>query len=280
MRRKPIILLLLVTGIAVASVSAWLDTTTVRIREVEVSAPTLSRDVTILHVSDLHGVRFGSRQAGIAAVLGDADFDAVVINGDHVAGFDTPLEPALELLAVLQDRAPVVIVSKGNHDTDDVIDTLALHGAGPLRREDPEVLIAADAGRIVAVSPDRVGAVDGADAVIAVSHFPLTDDALMPGPGDPAATLLYLFGHTHGGQVRLPIIGALWAPGPTDADGMTVSRDDETNFFPEMRGRVLRGLSASDDRYVHVSAGLGTQGIRLRLLCPAEMTVITLRAGD
>ena len=104
-------MLLLVIVIAVAAASAWLDTTTVRIREVEVSAPTLSRDVTILHVSDLHGVRFGSRQAGIAAVLGDADFDAVVINGDHVAGFDTPLEPALELLAVLQDRAPVVIVS-------------------------------------------------------------------------------------------------------------------------------------------------------------------------
>lgn len=272
--------MLLVLGIAVAVASAWRDTTTVLVREVEVPTPGLTRDVTLLHVSDLHGVRFGSGQAGIAAVLGDLDFDAVVINGDHVAGFDAPVEPALELLAALQDRAPIVIVSKGNHDTDEVIDTLALHGAVPLRREDPNVLIAADAGRIVAVSPDRVDTVDGADAVVAVSHFPLTDDALMPRPGDPASTLLYLFGHTHGGQVRLPILGALWAPGPTDSDGTTVPRDDETNFFPEMRGRTLRGLSASDGRYVHVSAGLGTQGIRLRLLCPAEMTIITLHAGD
>jgi predicted MPP superfamily phosphohydrolase len=263
MRRK-LIIMLLVLGIAVTAVSAWRDTTTVLIREVDVPVPGLTRDVTLLHVSDLHGVRFGSGQADVAAVLGDRDFDAVVINGDHVAGFDTSVQPALELLAVLQDRAPIVIVSKGNHDTDEVIDTLTLHGAVPMRREDPGVQFAADAGRIVAVSPDRVRTVDGADAVIAVSHFPLTDDACRPAAADPTTTQLYLFGHTHGGQVRLPIVGALWAPGPTDAEGMTVPRDDETNFFPEMRGRTLQGLSASAGGYVHISAGLGTQGIRLR----------------
>ncbi|SLM29801.1 conserved exported hypothetical protein [Desulfamplus magnetovallimortis] len=65
---------------------------------------------------------------------------------------------------------------------------------------------------------------------------------------------LILAGHSHGGQVRLPILGALKVPYGV--------------------GEYDRGLYATKAGALYVSPGLGTYGIHLRLLCRPEITVI------
>jgi predicted MPP superfamily phosphohydrolase len=71
---------------------------------------------------------------------------------------------------------------------------------------------------------------------------------------------LILAGHTHGGQVRLPLVGAL----VTNCD-LDTSR--------------ARGLSRHDDSWLHVSAGLGTSPYApIRLCCRPEATLLTLTA--
>ena len=69
---------------------------------------------------------------------------------------------------------------------------------------------------------------------------------------------LLLAGHTHGGQLRLPGVGALVTNCDLD------------------RARA-RGLSAYDGSWLHVSAGLGTSPYApIRLCCRPEATLLTL----
>ena len=67
---------------------------------------------------------------------------------------------------------------------------------------------------------------------------------------------LMLAGHTHGGQIRIPLLPAVK---PTGA------------------GRFLEGWYYDTIAPLYVSRGVGTTGIPARFLCPAELPVFTLR---
>jgi uncharacterized protein len=69
---------------------------------------------------------------------------------------------------------------------------------------------------------------------------------------------LILAGHTHGGQLRLPLFGAL----VTNCD---------------LDRRRAAGLSTYGDSHLHVSAGCGTSRYaQIRFCCPPEATLLTL----
>jgi predicted MPP superfamily phosphohydrolase len=91
---------------------------------------------------------------------------------------------------------------------------------------------------------------DGAEARLLLSHNPDSKDFLKFKPWD-----LMLCGHTHGGQVVLPWLGAPWAP----------VRDK----------RFLAGMYAWDNRWIHITRGVGNvHGFRFN--CPPEVSLITL----
>jgi predicted MPP superfamily phosphohydrolase len=85
-----------------------------------------------------------------------------------------------------------------------------------------------------------------------------------PDPAPELAALGYdlvVAGHTHGGQVRLPWIGAL-------VTNCTIPT------------RLARGLSRIGPAVLHVSPGMGTSMYApFRLFCRPEATVLELRAG-
>lgn len=275
--RKRVTATILMSLLVLASVTAWRDTTTAVVRSVEIQVSGLTRDVTVLHVSDLHGARFGPGQARIDGALEGRSFDAIVLNGDHIPHVGADPTPAFELLALLRDHAPVVFVTRGNHDTAEVIDALVAEGAVFLAPGDGAVAVAPDAGGVFVAPTFLARDVPGdASALLFAGHFPLTDEAMRAQAAPPEATSIFLFGHTHGGQVRLPLLGAIWAPSPKDASGYASARRARENFFPELRGRTISGLTHRGGIYAHISAGLGTQALRLRVLSPAEMTVLTL----
>lgn len=69
---------------------------------------------------------------------------------------------------------------------------------------------------------------------------------------------LILSGHTHGGQIRLPLLGSV----PN---------------IPDKLGRAYdKGLFKTKTGYIYVSAGIGETGPRARLFNPPELTVINL----
>ncbi|MDZ4133362.1 MAG: metallophosphoesterase, partial [Dethiobacteria bacterium] len=73
---------------------------------------------------------------------------------------------------------------------------------------------------------------------------------------------LVLVGHTHGGQIRLPFIGALFVPGQ--------------GFFPQYD----YGLYSSGDTTMIINAGLGESGLPIRINMQPEIVLITLEAAQ
>ena len=69
---------------------------------------------------------------------------------------------------------------------------------------------------------------------------------------------LVLAGHTHGGQVRLPILGAMFVPGGN---------------IPE---HLMRGIAKDGNTTFYVSVGLGTRLVPIRFMSRAEISLITI----
>jgi len=219
----------------------------------------------IAHVTDLHAM--GSRALFLARV-GEAvarlEPDLICLTGDYLCGYRDG-EPAalLAFLLRLPDDVPVFAVT-GNYGgvylPDALLDQL---GAETLHTERRlltikgvplELLGASPTREMSTVSPrlhpERYG--------IFLEHFP----AIMPAAAR-AGWDLFLAGHTHGGQVRLPLYGAL----------LTLDRAGKT---------FERGGYRLGDTVGHVSAGVGLEcrGMPLvRFLCPPEIALLQVRGA-
>ena len=64
----------------------------------------------ILHLSDLHGRRFGEKQANLLRAIDNTDYDIVLITGDMVGASGDP-EPFYELIEGLGTSKPIYIIS-------------------------------------------------------------------------------------------------------------------------------------------------------------------------
>ena len=96
------------------------------------------------------------------------------------------------------------------------------------------------------------------EPVVLLCHAPDYADTLLKLPSGQAASLM-LSGHTHGGQVRLPLLGAM--------------------ELPPMGQKYVKGLFRLGNMQLYVNRGIGTIGVPFRLNCPPEITVLTLRAA-
>jgi len=91
--------------------------------------------------------------------------------------------------------------------------------------------------------------------VLFLCHEPDFVDTVVQHPRFPLIDMMFS-GHTHGGQVRLPIVGPL--------------------ILPPMGKKYVDGLFHFGHLQLYVNKGLGTVGLPFRLNCPAEITDITL----
>lgn len=92
---------------------------------------------------------------------------------------------------------------------------------------------------------------------ILVSHNPDYIPALLREPQHDFS--LALCGHTHGGQIVLPVLGPVAA--------QVVDR------------RFVAGMQTIGDKMVYTSRGLGVVGLPFRVNCPPEITIFTLKRG-
>lgn len=92
------------------------------------------------------------------------------------------------------------------------------------------------------------------EPLIVLSHSP---DVF---PWIPPRATLTLASHTHGGQVRFPILGSLIVP----------------SSFGQ---RFVRGHMVEEGRHLFVNPGIGTSIIPVRFGVPPEISILTMRAG-
>ena len=113
-----IVLLFLVTAFFMGNL---LVSRRVKLEELRVTVLDLPKDLeeySILHISDLHGARFGEKQKSVAAVLKDKRYSCVVITGD-VLGADRDVTPLLELIDLMPKETPKYYIP-GDTDGDPI----------------------------------------------------------------------------------------------------------------------------------------------------------------
>jgi len=184
--------------------------------------------------------------------------DLIILGGDYVTWGDRRfVGPAAEALAPLAAPHGVFAIL-GNHDNDhDMPPALAAKGFVVLRDARTRLTIRGETLDLAGVrywtrKPSEVAYVlrGAAPNVILLAHTPmrLIEAAALAVP-------LVLSGHTHGGQIVLPGIGAVAA-----------------REFP-----VIAGAGRRENTRIFVSRGVGTVYVPVRLNCPPEVAVLTLR---
>lgn len=223
-------------------------------------------------VSDLHAgsppvdVAYVERVAQIADAEGP---DLVALLGDYVddeAAFAEAVNPADVARALARIRAPLGLVAVlGNHDwrTGGEIVRGALRdaGIGVLENEARRLrsarvpLWVAGLADATERTPDVAGALGDVPeeaALIVLSH----DPDLFPAIPDRAA--LTVSGHTHGGQVDVPVVRK-WV-------------------IPSLFGdRYAGGHVEEGGRHLYVTRGVGTSGWPIRFRVRPEVVLLTLR---
>jgi uncharacterized protein len=218
-------------------------------------------------LSDLHA---GALHAGPSAIARAVDRlngeapDLMLLLGDYVdahplwGGRIAPEVVARELSALNAPLGTFAVL--GNHDWKQAGDDMwrALQNAGIEVLENRVVetgdLYVAGLADLRARRPDLPGALAGVPAgapVVLLAHDP---DVF---PYVPDRVALTLSGHTHGGQVAIPLLRRPAIP----------SRYGE---------RYARGHVVEGGRHLYVTSGLGTSGLPVRLLAPPEVVVLEL----
>jgi predicted MPP superfamily phosphohydrolase len=174
--------------------------------------------------------------------------------------------PCAQLLSELRARLGVFAIL-GNHDVASVPDfitgCLENHGIRVLRNTSLPIeqgkarFWLAGIDDVMQGVPDlsrTLASIPKEETVVLLSHEPDFADEAALHPID-----LQLSGHSHGGQIWLPIIGAPWLP-------------PYAQKYPRGKYQV-GGLT------LYTNIGLGTIRVPMRLNCTPEVTLFTLRAG-
>lgn len=211
-------------------------------------------------LTDVHRSRWVSHDDVMHAVtrLMEERPDLIVLGGDYVTWGDRDyVRPSADALEPLSARYGVFGIL-GNHDDDhDMPAALARNGVVMLKDARTRVSVNGEALDLVGVrfwtrhAADIAALLRGSTATtILLAHDPrrLAEAAALRIP-------LVLSGHTHGGQVVLPVLGAIAA-----------------EKFP-----VIAGIGRRDRTTMFVSRGVGTIYVPVRINCPPEVAVLTLQ---
>jgi uncharacterized protein len=251
-----------------------------RVEALEPGQPPL----TVLHLSDLHLTAADHRRMAFLERLAGEPVDLVVLTGDMLGGPDA-LDPVLDVLGRFRPRLGAVAVlgsndywaprfrnplgyflgpssrrrrSSGRNPWRELIEGLRARGWTVLSNDRGRL----DDIELAGMDDPHIRRDDPAVAVppngqvrlrLGVVHSPYRRalDAFAGNGYD-----LVLAGHTHGGQVRLPGVGAL----VTNCD---------------LPREQVRGLSRWGSSWLHVSAGLGTSKYApFRFACRPEASLL------
>jgi predicted MPP superfamily phosphohydrolase len=243
-------------------------TTDLVVRRFALEVPGLAvARLRVLHLSDLHVTENLSKSyvERVEREMRDLDPDLIVMTGDYVSRVDRlPFLAAwLQMLPATRYGAYAVL---GNHDywTGDperVRTVLTRAGIRVMGRTCTNIDVAKSVLRLcgteepwgVGYSRETGGDEAGPPvATLILSHTP--DNVYEVAEG--GMTVLFA-GHTHGGQFRLPGLGAL--------------------VVPSRYGRRFEeGHFVVNQTHLFVSAGVGADAPALRLWCPPELLVVDL----
>ena len=231
----------------------------------------------ILQISDLHSKNFRGRLTG---KIREQKPDIIVITGDLIDSYDRDIDTASKLIADILPIAPVYFIP-GNHEHNnsrlyaelaaflaDSGVTVLEGSACKLFEKDLNIIGLADPAFMDSPFSEKGEAIEAMRQAtetnveermfnLLLAHRPDYFDLYSQSNVD-----LVFCGHAHGGQVRLPFVGGLVAPGQ--------------GLFPE----YTSGIHWKNDTAMVISRGLGNSILPLRIFNRPEIVVVTLKSGN
>jgi hypothetical protein len=229
--------------------------------------PAAYDDLRIVHLTDIHHSLFTpiedvQRAVHLANLLRP---DLVALTGDYVTLSPFYIWPVARALGRLRARLGVFAVL-GNHDfqvdADEITRALRAQRIRVLRNAHFALRRRSHLLWIVGVDdlwwgadnlPAALHAVPAHDAKILLCHNPIGIREAAEHDVD-----FILSGHTHGGQVRLPVVGSVY--------GRT-----------KLGERFVEGWNRLNGTQIYVSRGIGKVLLPVRFGCPPEIACLRLR---
>ncbi len=231
----------------------------------------------IAQVSDLHNTQMGKDNEKLLAMLEECKPDIIAITGDMLDSRRTDVETALAFAKKAVEIAPCYYVT-GNHEArlaeydsfreelyqvgvtvlDDEKVTLEQAGecivvAGVNDPEFPMEIVLSDKTSVMRYKLSALA--NDETFTVLLSHRPEFFETYQQ-----SGVELALCGHVHGGQIRIPFVGGLFAP--------------DQGFFPQYDGGVYQQNGAS----MVVSRGIGNSSFPLRVNNPPEVVLVELHS--
>ena len=237
--------------------------------------PSAFHGFKIAQVSDLHNAEFGENNEKLLSALAQVQADLIVLTGDLVDSRRTDTGVALDFAERAVEIAPTYYVT-GNHESRveayaDLKTDMISRGVTVLENQVVSITKNAESIRLMGLrDPAFADKLDkdiqksyletqlsqftwSEEYTILLSHRPEFFNVYAEYQVD-----LVFSGHAHGGQIRLPKIGGLFAP--------------NQGFFPKYDA----GLYENGRTKMLVSRGVGNSLFPLRINNPPEIVVITL----
>lgn len=236
--------------------------------------PPGTEPIRVLHISDLHVERLTQREEAVLRLVDEVQPDIILLTGDYVnlSYNQDPVTHAQVRQMLSQLSAPYgVYATLGSPPVDLREAIVPLFTGLPVRllrhdwtRVDLDhgrslILLGLDCTHHLPTDRARLAALTAVAPNSAPQILLYHSPELMPEAIEHGLSL-YLCGHTHGGQVRLPLIGPI----------LTSS---------QLGRKYVMGLYRHGRTRLYVSRGVGLEGLsapRVRFMAPPEITLITL----
>jgi len=235
-----------------------------RVEEIELLFPSFTPgdDLRLVLLADLH-IRNSTNLRQIFAVIERLSPSLLFLLGDYFLTYKrAKVEEFFSLLSQINPPLGKFAIP-GNRDRADFLPYLFLE-AGVIFLRD-EYALRKNHNSTLLISGVRYESEDissllrslpSADFSILLSHKP---DIILS-PGDWKKVNLVLSGHTHGGQIRFPLLGAI----------LTKSK---------LSRKYASGLANVLGLHLYVSRGIGVSKIPLRFACPSEISLLKIRGN-
>lgn len=219
----------------------------------------------IVQISDLHNATFGKGNEKLVSMIDELNPDVIVLTGDIVDSNHTDIRCALEFASVVANICPIYYVT-GNHeywldeeDYNELMSGLRQSGVNILSNEISTISYNGVSYNLVGLDDKSLlGDVlldtldtHGDEFNVVLAHEPQYLYKYVAAGSD-----LVITGHAHGGQFRLPFIGAVYAP--------------DQGFLPDM----TEGVHTQGNTTMIISRGLGNSVIPVRLFNDPEIVCI------
>lgn len=229
----------------------------------------------IVQVSDLHNAEFGNGQKRLIDKVEAAEPDAIFVTGDLIDSDRYDLEVSLTLVEALVEMSDVYFVI-GNHEVasnkiDEIVEALDALGVIVLMNDAVDWELEGEAIQIAGINDPlynvELGEEDSTRQAFSEAGF--SEEFTLLLAHRPEMISIYaennidmvFSGHAHGGQLRLPGLGGLIAPGQ--------------GWFPTM----TEGIFRRGGTQLVLSRGIGNSGFPLRLFNRPEVVAVTLERG-